>query len=138
MHFINGRFRPSGFSEVAKLTCTLLSGLAQIALNITLSVFIGSSFRDRAPWAFYLAIALAFAWTLALLVLVTGFSRLVRFLNANHEVLRSQSRSALVLPLGLEHFAAALGSALLSSAVVWQAYDLQRSSGHSLLPPVCT
>jgi len=128
MHFINDKFVPSGLAEYTKLICTLLGGLAQIGLNVTLSVLIGRHFRDHAPWAFYLAIALAGAWLLALLVLVSSYSRLVQFLNKNHETLKTNSRSALVLPLGLESFAAALGSALLSSAVVWQAYDIQNAS----------
>ena len=122
------KFAPSGFAEYLKLLCTILSAAAQIGLNIALAVLIGSNFRTHAPWAMYLVIALACAWTLGLLVLITSLMRLVRFLNKGREILQT-SRTALVLPLGAESLAAALGSALLSSAVVWISKDVKDNTG---------
>lgn len=128
MLFKGDKFAPSGFSEYLKLFCTVLSAAAQIGLNVTLAVLIGSHFRSHAPWAFYLVIALACAWALGLLVLVNSLVRLVRFLNKGRAVLQT-SRSSLVLPLGSESLAAALGSALLSSAVVWISQDVKDRTG---------
>ena len=76
--------------------------------------------RGHAPWSFFLATALASSWAIALVFLGSSFFRLVRFLDAHHNTLKD-SRSALVLPLGAESLAAALGSAFLSAAVVWVA-----------------
>lgn len=130
MLFKGEKFAPSGFAEYLKLFSTLLSAAAQIGLNVTLAVLIGSHFRSHAPWAMYLVIALACAWSLGLLVLINSLLRLVRFLNKGREVLQT-SRSSLVLPLGAESLAAALGSALLSSAVVWISKDVKDNYGEN-------
>lgn len=128
MLYKGDRFAPSGVAEYFKLIFTTLGAGAQIGLNISLSVLIGSHFRYHAPWAFYLAIALACAWTLSLFLLITSLSRLVRFLNRSRDALKS-SRSSLILPLGAESLAAAVGSALLSSAVVWISRDVIYQTG---------
>ncbi len=128
MLYKEGKFAPSGLAEYLKLGCTILAAAAQVGLNIALAVLIGSDFRYHAPWALYLVIALACAWSLGLLVLITALVRLVRFLNKGHEILQT-SRSSLVLPLGAESLAVALGSALLSSAVVWISTDVKNETG---------
>lgn len=108
----------SGWTEHLKICLTCLSAVTQVGLNITMSVLIGTGFRSHAPWGLFLAVALAAAWTASLLHLGTSYFRLVRYINKQQEVLKD-SRSALVLPLGAESLAAALGSAVLSGAVVW-------------------
>lgn len=128
MLFKGNKFGPSGVAEYLKLSSTLLAAAAQVGLNIALAVLIGTDFRSHAPWTFYLAIALACAWAIGLLVLITALVRLVRFLNKGREILQT-SRSSLVLPLGAESLTVALGSALLSSAVVWISTDVKHNTG---------
>lgn len=132
MLFKGDKFAPSGVAEYSKLLLTILAAASQVGLNIALAVLIGSNFREHAPWAFYLVIALACAWGLGLLVLITALVRLVRFLNKAREILQT-SGSSLVLPLGAESLAAAFGSALLTSAVVWIATDVDHNSGKDAL-----
>lgn len=112
------KFQPSGIVEYAKLGLTLISGAAHIGLNIALSVLIGTSFRSHAPWAFLLAISMAVAWTASSLLLLASMVRVVRLLNNNFDILRA-SKNALVLPVGAESLAAAIGSGLLTGSVVW-------------------
>ena len=135
MLYKGGKFAPSGLAEYLKLGCTILAAAAQVGLNIALAVLIGSDFRSHAPWALYLVIALACAWGLGLLVLVAALVRLVRLLNRGHEILQT-SRSSLVLPLGAESLAVALGSALLSSAVVWISKDVKDNTGEFASPEI--
>ena len=121
MLYRHGRFVPASVAESGLLALTFLSAVAQVGLDTALAVLIGTgSVRGHAPWSFFLATALASSWAIALVFLGNSFFRLVRFLDAQHHTLKD-SRSALVLPLGAEGLAAALGSAFLTAAVVWVA-----------------
>ena len=128
MLYRDGRFVSASIAESSLLALTFLSAIAQVGLDTALAGLIGTgSVRGHAPWSFFLATALASSWAIALVFLGSSFFRLVRFLDAHHHTLKD-SRSALVLPLGAESLAAALGSAFLSAAVVWVAQGVHDAS----------